>query len=154
YFSSNFAPAEWEGAFCLDPKGEHGLLVTVRVRPCKIEGLLRRIGYIDLVGHDEKAAHDILLAKIKRERYKPKKAPAFPSSLECPIFPSDLSDGINPRDFFKLKLQNYNPVLKFLLSIFAAIILMTSISSSNAIYDRYYNSTFKNTPIVNATGTF
>src|SRR5205807_552334 len=47
-----------------------------------------------------------------------------------------------------------NPVLKFLLSIFAAIILMTSISSSNAIYDRYYNSTFKNTPIVNATGTF
>src|SRR5689334_20979614 len=80
YLDSRFTPSEWATAFRRDSKGEQDLLVPVRVRPCDIEGLLRQIVYIDLVGQqEEQAAQAMLLARLKQGRHKPTSAPTFPS---------------------------------------------------------------------------
>jgi len=96
YLDSRFTPSEWATTFRRDPKGELGLLVPVRVRPCTVEGLLGPIVYIDLVGQKEQVAQATLLAAVKRQRHKPSKAPAFPSIAhmlsERPSFP-----GVFPR---------------------------------------------------------
>jgi hypothetical protein len=55
----NTQPA-WAAAFAAD------LLVPVRVRPCEPSGLLRPIVYIDLVGQEEPAAKEVLLAGVGR----------------------------------------------------------------------------------------
>ncbi len=94
YLDSRFTPSEWATAFRRDPKGEQGLLVPVRVRPCTVEGLLGPIVYIDLVNLDEQAARVTLLARLKQERQKPASTPPFPSIAhsfpECPSFPGAL----------------------------------------------------------------
>ena len=84
YFTSKFTPSEWAAAFRRDPKGEQGLLMPVRVRPCDVEGLLGQIGYIDLVDLDEQAARTKLLAEAQRKRRKPLVAPTFPSKPTIP----------------------------------------------------------------------
>src|SRR4051794_2309415 len=50
YLASRFAAPEWAARFAQDATSEHDLLIPVRVRPCKLEGLLAQIVYIDLVG--------------------------------------------------------------------------------------------------------
>ena len=49
YFASDFSEAEWRSAFVKDPTGEIGLLVPVRVQPCRPPGLLASRVYVDLV---------------------------------------------------------------------------------------------------------
>ena len=96
YFTSQFTPSEWSAAFKRDPKGDQGLLVPVRVRPCDVEGLLGQVVYIDLVDQYETTARDTLLRGIKHERRKPSSPPVFPStqqaspSPEHPSFPGAL----------------------------------------------------------------
>ena len=80
YFDSQFAPSEWAAAFRRDPKGEQGLLIPVRVRPCDVKGLLEQIVYIDLAGLDEAAAKVSLLTEVTQQRRKPLAAPLFPSN--------------------------------------------------------------------------
>jgi tetratricopeptide (TPR) repeat protein len=90
YFQSRFTPAEWEAAFRHDPTSEGGKLLPIRVQVCEVDGLLGAIGYIDLVGLDERAAREKLLAKVRRERAKPSTAPAFPiasPAASAPAFP-------------------------------------------------------------------
>ena len=86
YFASNFASSEWAAAFRRDPRGEHGILMPVRVRSCDVEGLFGQIVYIDLVGQDAATAKQTLLEHISRERRKPAHEPAFPSQ-SVPSFP-------------------------------------------------------------------
>ena len=50
YLSSRFTKSEWQAAFAQDPTSEQSKLLPVRVRACKLEGLLAQIRYIDLVG--------------------------------------------------------------------------------------------------------
>ncbi len=96
YFDSKFTAPEWAAAFRHDPKGEQGLLLPIRVRPCDIEGLLGQIVYIDLLDKDEASARTTLLQGVERRRRKPINAPAFPStsskqtSSERPSFPGTL----------------------------------------------------------------
>jgi tetratricopeptide (TPR) repeat protein len=96
YFASKFTPSEWAAAFWRDPKGEQGLLLPVRVRPCDVEGLLQPISYIDLVDKDESSARATLLQGVKHERRKPGSPPVFPSTppasqpSEHPSFPGAL----------------------------------------------------------------
>ena len=54
YLKSQFAKSEWQNAFRLDPTGEKGLLVPVRVNECNPDGILGLTVYIDLVGCGEK----------------------------------------------------------------------------------------------------
>jgi hypothetical protein len=89
YLASHFTRPEWNAAFAQDPTGEKGLLVPVRVRECKLEGLLPQIVYIDLVGLDQERAKRELLAGVKRGRAKPSTEPGFPGegSSDQPDFP-------------------------------------------------------------------
>ncbi len=78
YLSSRFTRPEWEAAFAQDPTGEHGVLLPVRIREYSTRGLLPQVVDIDLVGLDEAAATETLLAGVRRERAKPKIVPGFP----------------------------------------------------------------------------
>ena len=92
YLTALYTQPEWAAAFARDPTGEKGTLLPVRVRECDLKGLLPQIVYIDLVGLDETAAKERLLAGVGRGRVKPAVAPAFPGEavravLERPRFP-------------------------------------------------------------------
>lgn len=80
YLKSNFAPAEWAAAFAKDPEGLKRQLVPVRIRECPLEGLLRAIVHIDLVGTSESEARQMLLDGIRGKRAKPPRKPPFPGS--------------------------------------------------------------------------
>ncbi|HEV2914520.1 MAG TPA: TIR domain-containing protein [Pyrinomonadaceae bacterium] len=93
YLSSRYTQPEWAVALAIDPTGEKGTLLPVRVRECDLHGLLPQIIYIDLLGIEESVAKNVLLTQVRRERAKPKKQPAFPvtatrSVTEQPQFPT------------------------------------------------------------------
>jgi tetratricopeptide (TPR) repeat protein len=93
YLSATFTQPEWAAAFAQDPTGEKGTLVPVRVRECKLEGLLSQVTYIDLVGLNEQDAKEELLRGVGTERAKPISAPAFPADIQVimkPRFPGSL----------------------------------------------------------------
>jgi tetratricopeptide (TPR) repeat protein len=90
YLGSGFGKAEWAAAFAKDPTGEKGTILPVRVREVELNGLLGQIVYIDLVGLEEAAARERLLAGLARGRTKPVEPPVFPGGRR-PRFPSDLA---------------------------------------------------------------
>jgi tetratricopeptide (TPR) repeat protein len=71
YLGSAFGEAEWRVAFASDPTGEQGLLLPVRVAEVTPPGLLRSRVYLDLVGLDQQAATERLLAGVRGGRAKP-----------------------------------------------------------------------------------
>ncbi|WP_322748902.1 MULTISPECIES: TIR domain-containing protein, partial [unclassified Frankia] len=78
---SRYGNAEWLAIWPEDPEGAKRRIVPVRVADCQPTGLLRSTTYIDLVGRDETAAADTLLAGITASvegRAKPAVAPQFP----------------------------------------------------------------------------
>jgi tetratricopeptide (TPR) repeat protein len=99
-----YTQPEWAAAFAKDPTGEKGALLLVRVGACDLQGLLGQVIYIDLVGTDEPAAKEALLAGVRRERAKPAIAPRFPYAVERsvtkrPAFPGGLPSVWNlPRE--------------------------------------------------------
>jgi hypothetical protein len=78
YLKSRFAAPEWAAAFAQDPDGMKRSLVPVRVRDCALEGMLKTIVHIDLVGLDERDARKRLLDGLFAKRGKPDRPPAFP----------------------------------------------------------------------------
>src|SRR5204863_8280120 len=48
YLAAEFTQPEWAAFFAKDPRGELGLVVAVRISPCKVDGLLGTVRYIDL----------------------------------------------------------------------------------------------------------
>jgi hypothetical protein len=78
YLTSPFSAPEWAAALAQDPEGLSGRLVPVRVRDCALEGMLRTIVHIDLVGLDETAARTLLTDRLDAKRGKPDLAPSFP----------------------------------------------------------------------------
>ncbi|WP_322756786.1 TIR domain-containing protein, partial [Frankia sp. Cas3] len=96
---SRYGNAEWLAIWPEDPEGLNRRIVPVRVADCQPEGLLRSTTYIDLVGHDETAAADRLLAGITgsvRGRAKPAVAPPFPGAAARPAFPGPDDQPIVP----------------------------------------------------------
>ncbi len=65
YFTSGFAMAEFAATFAEDPTGEMRKFIPIRVRSCEVEGLLRSIIYLDLVGLSEPDAREALLEVAK-----------------------------------------------------------------------------------------
>ncbi len=95
YLGARFTQPEWAAAFVQDPTGVEGSLLPVRVQECEPKGLLPQIVYVDLVGLDEAAAKDTLLAGVSRKRAKPIAPPGFPGAVsrsvpERPRFPEAL----------------------------------------------------------------
>ena len=90
YLESGFAAAEWAAAFADDPRGLERRVMPVRVRRCKLDGLLSQIVYIDLIDRDEQAARDTLLAGVAPGRAKPSHQPRFPGQSPAkPPFPGE-----------------------------------------------------------------
>ena len=77
YFTSKFTTPEWETAVSKDPSGEQGLLIPVIVRPCNIEGVLKRLAYISFLDLDEEQAMAALLDGVKTSRAKPTTKPTY-----------------------------------------------------------------------------
>ncbi|WP_322763155.1 pentapeptide repeat-containing protein [Frankia sp. Cr2] len=78
---SRYGNAEWLAIWPDDPEGLKRRIVPVVVAQCKPTGLLATINSINLVGRDEAAASDTLLAGITasvKGRAKPTVAPQFP----------------------------------------------------------------------------
>jgi tetratricopeptide (TPR) repeat protein len=78
YLGSAFGEAEWRVAFASDPTGEQGRLLPVRVAEVTPPGLLRSRVYLDLVGLDEQAATERLLAGVQPGRAKPPSQRPYP----------------------------------------------------------------------------
>ena len=57
---SGFVTREWSVALAKDPDGSKGLLLPIKIRDCKPEGLLSVQVYLDLVAKDEATATSIL----------------------------------------------------------------------------------------------
>lgn len=57
-----FILQEWAAAMAADPEGRLGKFVPVRIAPCRPDGLLRAVTYIDLVGLPREQAQDCLLS--------------------------------------------------------------------------------------------
>jgi hypothetical protein len=82
FLDAVYTQPEWTAAFRRDPLGAHGVLVPVRVRDVEPPvGLLGALTWIDLVGLDDAAARQALLAGLDLDRAKPSHEPAFPSPL-------------------------------------------------------------------------
>ena len=88
YFKSGYCQAEWTAAFTKDPSCEKALLIPVRVKEFKPEGLFASIFYIDLYGIEEPEAVERLLNGISTDR--PRNRPGFPGTSNKPKFPGQL----------------------------------------------------------------
>jgi predicted nucleotide-binding protein len=82
YFPSRVADEEWRFAFQLDPTGERGLLIPVRVGPVNLPAALRNRVYIDLVGKDAATARELLIQGVSDRGAQPAREPHFPGSME------------------------------------------------------------------------
>jgi hypothetical protein len=89
YLKASFTQPEWAAAFAGDPTGAEKRLVLIRVKPCVVEGLLKQVVYIDIVGLDIESARqrilDLLAGKSARGKAlatakKPKAASRRPKA--------------------------------------------------------------------------
>jgi tetratricopeptide (TPR) repeat protein len=86
YLADLHAQPQWASAFNLDPTGEKGLLLPVRIRHCEPTGLLSTIVSIDLVNLNEQVARDKLMEGVRNTRVKPSTSPMYP--IEVPSIPT------------------------------------------------------------------
>lgn len=114
YLAARFPQPEWAAAFAQDPTGEQGLLVPVRVHACDLQGLLPQIISIDLVGLEEAAATEILLAGVRRGRAKPPTTPGFPGVVQRavaaqPRFPTTAADAEVEAEMWEMVRDSRQP---------------------------------------------
>jgi TIR domain/Effector-associated domain 9 len=79
YLKSSFTQSEWAAAFASDPQSLERKLLPVRVKECKLTGILAPLVYVDLVGLDESVAKQTFLMALAK-RGKPKQSPNFPKN--------------------------------------------------------------------------
>jgi len=89
YLSAAYTQSEWAAAVAADPTGTLRKLLPIRVRPCEVDGILRPIVYLDLVGlSSEEARRELLAGVAGSPRRKPKASPRYPGDLPAPPFPA------------------------------------------------------------------
>ncbi|MBS0657732.1 MAG: toll/interleukin-1 receptor domain-containing protein [Verrucomicrobia bacterium] len=64
YLKSSYTQPEWAAAFAGDPTGAQRRLVTIRVKPCELTGLLQQVVYVDIVGLDIESARQRILDQL------------------------------------------------------------------------------------------
>lgn len=77
YLMALFPQPEWARFFAEDPTGSQRKLIPVRISDCDVDGFLRNIVYIDLVGCDKEESRERLRTGVKLGRAKPVEVP-FP----------------------------------------------------------------------------
>lgn len=89
FLKSSFASSEWQAFFADDPIGEKRLILPIRVRECRPDGLLKGRIYVDLVGKDRDEARELIEATLREKRLKPEFEPTYPGpSSDEPDFPA------------------------------------------------------------------
>jgi len=78
FIVSQYTQPEWAAAFAQDPTGDEGRLIPIRVKDCVLDGFLRQVVYVDLVGLDRTTATEKLLEAVSRDRLKPTGEVPFP----------------------------------------------------------------------------
>ncbi len=68
FLTDNLERPEWAAAYAQDPTGAAGILIPVRVRDCDVATLLPDTPFLDLVGLDDDAAAETLLAEIRERK--------------------------------------------------------------------------------------
>lgn len=66
YLQSKFCTLEWTAAIRMDPDGEMGKLLPIRIEDFDPGGVLGPIQYVNLVGLDEAAARTFLVERVKK----------------------------------------------------------------------------------------
>ena len=79
FLAADFTAPEWAATFAADPTGVARRLVPVRVRDCKLSGLLAPIVYIDLVGIKSREEGRQRLLDGLKARVKPEHEPDMPA---------------------------------------------------------------------------
>jgi TIR domain len=99
FFASAYTQPEWAGAFQRDPKGGKDLLIPVRVAEVELQQVFTQLTYVDFVGVPEAEASERLLKRVRGERGKPSRPPAFPGAAapvrtiaSKPPYPADEED--------------------------------------------------------------
>lgn len=146
YLGACFTPPEWAAAFGQDPTSAKGTLLPVRVKECVLEGLLKSVIYVDLVGLDEGGASEALLAGVRQERKKPDAPPLFPGNpprevSKKPRFPDqeriieEIEKSVPPEngrgsfDRLKDRLKN-NPVIAPIVILVLVVIGLGAFTDS------------------------
>jgi hypothetical protein len=97
YLQAEFTQLEWANALARDPEGKERLLIPIRVKECKPQGLLKSINYVDLVNLTEQDARIAVLGAFSA-RVKPSKAPGFPPDKVNFPGPSDKAEASSMTD--------------------------------------------------------
>lgn len=122
YIHANLSKSEWAAAFAMDPEGNDGKLVSVRIEECTLDGLLNQIIHIDLVGKSEEEAEKSLLDGLRRERKKPEARPAFPmkSGKHMKIYKNENLEGYKPSLVAHMDLAYYGLYISNLMDLWFA----------------------------------
>ncbi len=99
YMNSQFTGSEWAAAFANDPGGLNRTLIPVVVRACEVDGILKPLVHINLVGAAEDDARSRLLDGVRAKRAKPAKRPVFPGTAAPhahKLFPGTKTAGKSP----------------------------------------------------------
>jgi len=103
----NEQPA-WSPALAMDPGGQQGRLIPVRIQECELPGIFNSITAIDLFDLAEDDALEMLLRGLAGKRPRPSRSPVFPGKVQqalskiSPPFPG------NPQPFVEVPYQR-NP---------------------------------------------
>ncbi|WP_336770973.1 toll/interleukin-1 receptor domain-containing protein [Bacillus bombysepticus] len=110
YLGSQFTLPEWIAAFSDDPTGERQKLIPVRIEDIKLEGLLKSILYIDLVGLDQEQAIAAILEGVQTKRKKPNTPPPFPGIIQKK---TDVQDSIVGVGWYKPWIESRLKEIQF-----------------------------------------
>jgi hypothetical protein len=108
YLTSVFTAPEWAAAFGADSTGFKQKLVPVRVRDCKLDGLLSNIVYIDLLNLNAEKASKALLAGIDRGPVDRKAPRSFPGMADAAAHAQPRPPGMLPDIWNVPHLRNPN----------------------------------------------
>ncbi len=89
FLKSKFTSSEWSAFFSKDPDGSKRLIIPIRVKPCRPNGLLASIVYVDFVGRKEKECKQCLDQLLAFKRLKPEHEPVFPNNQNIHSLLSD-----------------------------------------------------------------
>jgi WD40 repeat protein len=100
YLRSRHGRQEWQAAWARTPDPVDSRLLTVRVEPCELEGLLALVTWVDLVGVvDPGQARQLLLSRIReslRGRAKPSLPPRYPTDGDGGAAPAEVDLAAGP----------------------------------------------------------
>ena len=80
YVDALYTHPEWHAALREDPRSLKRKLIPIRIDNIDIQGLLGSIVYIDLVGHEEESAKEVLLKGVSKDA--PERKAPFPGRIE------------------------------------------------------------------------